>query len=51
MLDLGKYAIYVWPAYGITAVVMIGMVWDSLARARRWRRETERREKAVERRK
>jgi heme exporter protein D len=49
--DLGKYAVYVLPAYGVTAAVVIGLVWDSLARARRWRRETERREKALEARK
>ena len=47
MSDLGKYAVYVWPAYAITATVLLGMIWASLSRARRWRRETERLEKVV----
>jgi heme exporter protein D len=50
-LEMGKYAVFVWPAYAVTAVIVIGMIVDSLARARRWRRETERREKALESRK
>jgi heme exporter protein D len=40
-LDMGKYAAYVWPAYAISAVVLIAMVWDSLERARRWRKAAE----------
>jgi heme exporter protein D len=40
-LDMGRYAIYVWPVYAITAVVLIGMLADSLARARRWRRKVQ----------
>ena len=40
-LDMGKYALYVWPAYAVSAAVLIVMVWDSLARARRWRKATE----------
>ncbi len=44
--DAGKYAAYVWPAYGLTAIVIGGMVADTLARARRWRREVEAREAA-----
>ncbi len=39
--ELGKYAAYVWSAYGISAVVLVAMVWDSLARARRWRKAAE----------
>jgi heme exporter protein D len=42
--DAGKYAVFVWPAYGLTALVIAAMVADSLARARRWRRTVERRE-------
>ena len=38
---MGRYAIYVWPAYAVSAVVLIAMVWDSLARARRWRKAAE----------
>ena len=43
MLDFaaGKYAIFVWPAYGLTAVVLIAMAVDSVARARRWRKAAE----------
>ncbi len=41
-LDAGKYAAYVWPAMGATALVFAWMITDSLARARRWRREAER---------
>jgi heme exporter protein D len=40
-LDMGKYAVYVWPAYGVSAVVLIAMVWDSLSRAARWRKAAE----------
>ncbi len=40
--DMGKYAAFVWPAYAISALVLAGMILDSLSRARRWRREVER---------
>jgi len=40
-VEMGRYAAYVWPAFGISAVVLIAMVWDSLARAARWRRAAE----------
>ena len=39
--DAGKYAIYIWPAFGITALVIGWMILDSLARARRWKRRVE----------
>jgi heme exporter protein D len=42
--DAGRYAMFVWPAYGATAIIFIGMIADTLLRARRWRREVERRE-------
>lgn len=47
MLDFnaGKYAPFVWPAYGLTAAVFALLIIDSLLRARRWRRTAERREK------
>ncbi len=41
-LDMGRYALFVWPVYAISAAVLAWMVVDSLARARRWRREVER---------
>ena len=37
-----KYAFFVWPAYGVTALVFAWMVIDTLLRARRWRRQAER---------
>lgn len=40
-LDAGKYAIYIWPAFGITAAVVGWMIVDSLARARRWKRRVD----------
>jgi heme exporter protein D len=41
-LDMGKYAAFVWPAYGLTTLVLGWMVVSSLVRARRYRREAER---------
>jgi heme exporter protein D len=40
-LDTGKYALYIWPAYGITLLVFIAMIWASLGYSRRWRRRAE----------
>ena len=48
-LDPGKYGAYVWPAYAVTALVFAGLIADTLLRARRWRRETERRQAERER--
>ena len=36
-----KYAAFVWPAYGVTALVFAWMVLDTLIRAGRWRRRAE----------
>ena len=46
MLDFnaGKYAAFVWPAYALSVIVIGGLVADTLARARRWRRAVEARE-------
>ena len=44
-LDPGKYGAFVWPAYAITVLVFGGLIADTLLRARRWRRETERRQR------
>lgn len=41
-LDLGKYAVYILPAYAITFAVIAAAVTESLLRTRRWRREVER---------
>ena len=37
--DAGKYAAFVWPAYGLTALVLVGLIADTLLRSHRWRRE------------
>jgi heme exporter protein CcmD len=37
--DLGKYAVYIVPAYLISTAVIGTMIADTLLRARRWRRE------------
>jgi heme exporter protein D len=42
--DAGKYALFVWPAYGLTALVFAVLIADSLARARRWKRAVAQRE-------
>jgi heme exporter protein D len=44
--DAGKYALYVWGAWGATALVFLWMVADSVLRARTWRRRAERAEQA-----
>ena len=43
--DAGKYALFVWPAYAVTAVVFAVLIGDSLRRARRWRQAVERLQK------
>ncbi len=40
-LHTGKYAAYIWPAYGITALVFTVLIASALAHARRWRRRAE----------
>jgi heme exporter protein D len=44
--EAGRYALYIWPAFAVTIAGFAWMVADSLLRARRWRREVERLEKA-----
>ena len=39
--DAGKYALFVWPAFGLTALVFAAMIVGSLSHARRWRRRFE----------
>ncbi|MDX5331665.1 MAG: heme exporter protein CcmD [Caulobacteraceae bacterium] len=39
--DASPYGAFVWPAFAITALVFAALVWNSLARARHWRRRTE----------
>ena len=37
-LDTGRYALFVWPAYAVTALVFVAMIVGSLAHARRWKK-------------
>jgi heme exporter protein CcmD len=46
LLPGGKYAGYIWPAYGATIIAFAWMILDTLLRARRWRREAEQLEKS-----
>ncbi len=38
-LSMGGYARFVWPAYGVTALVLLALFVDTLARVRRRRAE------------
>ncbi len=40
-LEVGRYAVFIWPAYGITALTLLALLADSLLRARRWRKAAE----------
>jgi len=39
----GKYAAFVWPAYGVCAIAFAWMIVDTVLRARHWRFEARRR--------
>jgi heme exporter protein D len=43
-LDMGKYALFVWPAWGLSVLVLGALVLDTVLRARRWAAELQRRE-------
>ena len=38
-LEMGGYAAFVWPAFGLAAVVMVGLLLATLRQLRRRRRE------------
>lgn len=44
-LDMGAYAAFVWPAWGISAVVLAAVAGRALLTARRWQAELRRLEK------
>jgi heme exporter protein D len=44
-LDMGAYAGFVWPAYGLSALVLGALAARVILRARRWRRALERLER------
>jgi len=41
-LDMGGYATYVWPAYGVTALVLVGLFVASVVGLKRRQRQLER---------
>ena len=41
-LDMGAYAGFVWPAWGISALVLAALVWRTAMAARRWKAELKR---------
>lgn len=41
-LDMGKYAAYVWPAWGISVVVLAALAVRAVVAARRWKAELKR---------
>ncbi len=44
---MGGYAVYVWPALGLTAVAMTGLAWQSWRRLRREEAATAELERAL----
>jgi len=40
-LSAGKYAAYIWPAYGVTILVFAVLIGGALAHARRWKKRAE----------
>ena len=41
-LDMGRYALFVWPAWGVSALVLIALAARALIAWRRWKRELQR---------
>ena len=39
--DVGKYGFYVWSAYGVSLLVIVWLVVDTVVRARAWKRAAE----------
>lgn len=35
------YSAFIWPAYGVTALMFAALIWSSLAHARRWKKKAE----------
>ncbi len=48
VLPGGKYAAFIWPAYGVSVLGFAWMILDTVLRARRWRRELARLERERE---
>jgi heme exporter protein D len=45
-LDMGRYAAFVWPAWGLSALVLAALAARALVAARRWSAELKRLEDA-----
>ena len=43
--DMGPYAAFVWPAWGVSALMLGGLVARVALSARRWRREADAQER------
>ena len=41
-LDMSPYAAFVWPAWGISAIVLAALVVRAVAASRRWKAELKR---------
>lgn len=41
-LDMGSYAVFVWPAWAVTIGVLAAVVGRCVTQSRRWKRELER---------
>ncbi len=37
-LEVGRYAVFIWPAYAISGLTLLALVTDSVLRAARWRK-------------
>jgi heme exporter protein D len=48
-LDMGRYALFVWPAWALSAVVVGGLTIQTFAAARKAARELARREEEAKR--
>ena len=44
-LDMTPYAAFVWPAWGVSALVLIALTARAVVASRKWKRELERLEK------
>ena len=44
-LDMAPYAAFVWPAWGVSALVLIALTARAVVASRKWKRELERLEK------
>lgn len=48
-LDMSPYAAFVWPAWGLSVLVLAALVVRALVAARRWKAELERLERDADR--